>query len=107
MEIDDSAHYKSVLINVGQDEIIYKSNSIRCHLYTSSSALSNFYFNFKKSLHSTLYIQQYFYKKQMQAKAARVKKLIVHVTGRWTCRQYEIIHVMSVVNELKCKKSDY
>ena len=43
----------------------------------------------------------------MQAKAARVKKLIVHVTGRWTSRQYEIIHVMSVVNELKCKNSDY
>ena len=43
----------------------------------------------------------------MQAKAARVKKLIVHVTARWTCRQYEIIHVMSVVNELKRKNSDY
>ena len=42
----------------------------------------------------------------MQAKAAQVKKLkklIVRVTGRWTCRQYEIIHVMSVVNELKSK----
>ena len=83
------------------------------YIYTISSALSNFYFNFKKSkstLHSTLYIQQYFYKKQMQAKAAQVKKLkklIVRVTGRWTCRQYEIIHVMSVVNELKRKNSDY
>ena len=74
-----------------------------------SPALSKFYFNLKKNsiLHSTLYIQQYFYKKQMQAKAARVKKLIVHVTARWTCRQYEIIHVMSVVNELKRKNSDY